>query len=398
MRRLLVRLFAVSGLVAVAALAIGWWWVHHPLALKAPAVDLSVEPGTRPRGVAQAVFAAGVDVSPELLFLWFRLSGQSRQIKAGSYELTPGISPRTLLSKLTRGEESLQSVVLVEGWTFRQIRHALSKEEHLNQKTRGLDDDSVMQMLGRPGQAAEGLFFPDTYTFSKGSTDLALLKRALHAMDRQIEGRDTCDYLWSQKHVIPFLKVDKGLADEVNGAQVMKPIGGLDDLLGRALAKGVFGTKMRSVIKVADAAGVSAVVGQQFDIGKQILAAGLMPIIEPEVDINSPSKQEAEGLLKQAILDQLGTLGGQQVMLKLTIPTEDDFYADVIAHPGVLRVVALSGGYTREDANARLARNHGMIASFSRALSEGLSAQQSAAEFDATLDASIASIAAASRT
>lgn len=217
-------------------------------------------------------------------------------------------------------------------------------------------------------------------------------------MDRQIEGRDTCDYLWSQKHVIPFLKVDKGLADEVNGAHVMKPIGGLDDLLGRALAKGVFGTKMRSVIKVADAAGVSAVVSQQFDIGKQILSAGLMPIIEPEVDINSPSKQEAEGLLKQAILDQLGTLGGQQVMLKLTIPTEDDFYADVIAHPGVLRVVALSGGYTREDANARLARNHGMIASFSRALSEGLSAQQSAAEFDATLDASIASIAAASRT
>ncbi len=217
-------------------------------------------------------------------------------------------------------------------------------------------------------------------------------------MDRQIEGRDTCDYLWSQKHVIPFLKVDKGLADEVNGAQVMKPIGGLDDLLGRALAKGVFGTKMRSVIKVADAAGVSAVVSQQFDIGKQILAAGLMPIIEPEVDINSPSKQEAEGLLKQAILDQPGTLGGQQVMLKLTIPTEDDFYADVIAHPGVLRVVALSGGYTREDANARLARNHGMIASFSRALSEGLSAQQSAAEFDATLDAAIASIAAASRT
>ncbi len=217
-------------------------------------------------------------------------------------------------------------------------------------------------------------------------------------MDRQIEGRDTCDYLWSQKHVIPFLKVDKGLADEVNGAQVMKPIGGLDDLLGRALAKGVFGTKMRSVIKVADAAGVSAVVSQQFDIGKQILSAGLMPIIEPEVDINSPSKQEAEGLLKQAILDQLGTLGGQQVMLKLTIPTEDDFYADVIAHPGVLRVVALSGGYTREDANARLARNHGMIASFSRALCVGLSAQQSAAEFDATLDASIASIAAASRT
>lgn len=218
-------------------------------------------------------------------------------------------------------------------------------------------------------------------------------------MDRQIEGVDTCDYLWDVKQVVPFLKVDKGLADEANGAQVMKPIGGLDDLLQRAVAKRVFGTKMRSVIKTDDPAGIAAVVGQQFEIGKQILAAGLMPIIEPEVDINSPSKQSAEVLLKQAITEQLGALGGgRQVMLKLTIPTEDDFYADLIAHPAVLRVVALSGGYSRDDANARLARNHGMIASFSRALSEGLSAQQSADEFDATLDATIDSIAAASRT
>ncbi len=217
-------------------------------------------------------------------------------------------------------------------------------------------------------------------------------------MDRQIEGRGTADYLWSVKGVVPFLKVDKGLADEADGAQVMKPIGGLDELLARATDKGVFGTKMRSVIKTADPAGVAAVVDQQFEVAKQILGAGLMPIIEPEVDINSPSKEHAEELLKQSIIEHLADLGGQQVMLKLTIPSADDFYADVIANPAVLRVVALSGGYTREDANARLARNHGMIASFSRALSEGLSAQQTASEFDATLDASIESIAAASRT
>lgn len=217
-------------------------------------------------------------------------------------------------------------------------------------------------------------------------------------MDREIEGLGSAEYLWSAKQVVPFLKVDQGLADEANGVQVMKPIGGLDALLARAVAKGVFGTKMRSVIKVADPVGVDAVVDQQFEIGKQILAAGLVPIIEPEVDINSPSKEQAEVLLKAALLRQLDALDGQQVMLKLTIPSVDDFYADVIAHPNVLRVVALSGGYSRDDANARLARNHGMIASFSRALSEGLSAQQSAEEFDATMDATIDSIAAASRT
>ena len=218
-------------------------------------------------------------------------------------------------------------------------------------------------------------------------------------MDREIEGRGSADYLWAVKRVVPFLKVDKGLVDEADGVQVMKPMPGLDDLLARARDKGVFGTKMRSVIKHADAAGINAVVAQQFEIGRQILAGGLMPIIEPEVDINSPTKQEAEALLKSAILAQLDQQPADQpVMLKLTLPSIDDFYVDLVQHPRVLRVVALSGGYSRDDANARLARNHGIIASFSRALTEGLSAQQSDDEFNATLDAAIASIFAASRT
>jgi len=216
-------------------------------------------------------------------------------------------------------------------------------------------------------------------------------------MDRQIDGIDTGDYLWQQKRVVPFLKVDKGLADEADGAQLMKPIGGLTQLLERANDKNMFGTKMRSVIKLADPTGVHAVVAQQFEIGKQILAAGLMPIIEPEVDINSPEKAEAEALLRDAILAELdGLADGQQVMLKLTLPEEDGFYQSLVDDPRILRVVALSGGYSREDANARLARNPGVIASFSRALTEGLSAQQSADEFDATLNESIGSIAAAS--
>ena len=218
-------------------------------------------------------------------------------------------------------------------------------------------------------------------------------------MDRQIEGQDTGDYLWSVKGVVPFLKVDKGLADEVDSAQVMKPMPDLAELLDRAVAKGMFGTKMRSVIKDANAAGVDAVVDQQFEVGGQILGAGLVPIIEPEVDIHSPHKAEAEALLKAAILDRLGQVADdQQVMLKLTIPDEDGFYADLIADPKVLRVVALSGGYPREDANERLARNPGLIASFSRALTEGLSAQQSDEEFDATLDTSIKAIYEASIT
>ena len=218
-------------------------------------------------------------------------------------------------------------------------------------------------------------------------------------MDRQIEGKGSAEYLWQDKHVVPFLKVDKGLADEADGAQVMKPIPDLDALLARATTHGVFGTKMRSVIKLANAAGVDAVVGQQFTIGRQILGAGLVPIIEPEVDIHSPQKAAAEDLLKAAILAELGRLDADQhVMLKLTHPDQDGFYTDLVEHPNVLRVVALSGGYTRDDANARLARNHGVVASFSRALTEGLTAQQTEAEFDAVLDASISSIFAASVT
>ena len=216
-------------------------------------------------------------------------------------------------------------------------------------------------------------------------------------MDRDIAGMGTAEYLWKVKRVVPFLKVDLGLAAEVDGAQVMKPMPDLDALLQRAITKGVFGTKMRSVVKTADPKGVEAVAGQQFEIGHRILAAGLMPIIEPEVDIHSPQKAEAEALLKAAILDHLESIPmGQQIMLKLTLPETDGFYTDLVKHPRVLKVVALSGGYTRDEANARLARNPGMVASFSRALTEGLSAQQTGAEFDAKLDQSIASIFAAS--
>ena len=218
-------------------------------------------------------------------------------------------------------------------------------------------------------------------------------------MDHEVENRGTADYLWSVKHIVPFLKVDKGLADEANGVQLMKAMPNLDSLLARAKGKGVFGTKMRSVVKHADARGIEDVVSQQFTIGKQILAAGLMPILEPEVDIHAPDKPGAEQLLKAAILKQLDTLATeQQFMLKLTIPSVDDSYAVLVEHPNVLRVVALSGGYSREDANRLLARNHGVIASFSRALTEGLTAQQSEQAFNRALDASIASIYQASVT
>ncbi len=218
-------------------------------------------------------------------------------------------------------------------------------------------------------------------------------------MDREIESRGSADYLWSVKQVVPFLKVDKGLADEANGVQLMKAMPQLDALLARARDKGVFGTKMRSVVKRADARGIEDIVDQQFTIGRQILAAGLMPILEPEVDIHAPDKPEAERLLKAALLRHLEGLGpGRQVMLKLTIPSVDDFYRDLVGHPNVLRVVALSGGYSREEANRLLARNHGVIASFSRALTEGLTAQQSEQEFNQVLDASIAAIHEASVT
>lgn len=220
-----------------------------------------------------------------------------------------------------------------------------------------------------------------------------------NTMDREIEGRATAEYLWEVKNVVPFLKVDKGLAEEANGVQVMKPMPELDDLLARARDKGIFGTKMRSVIKFANAQGVKAVVGQQFEIGLRIVETGLVPIIEPEVDIHSSEKSQAESLLKDALLNQLDQLSeGQLVMLKLTLPEQDNFYEACINHPNVLKVVALSGGYSREEANRRLTNNNGMVASFSRALTEGLSAQQSDDEFNAMLDGSIESIIQASST
>jgi len=220
-----------------------------------------------------------------------------------------------------------------------------------------------------------------------------------NTMDRDIEGRPTADYLWNVKRVVPFLKVDQGLAAEKDGVQLMKPLPALAALLAKAKAKGIFGTKMRSVIQQANAAGITNIVRQQFTVAGQILGAGLVPIIEPEVDIHCREKAKAEELLKAALLEALGAVpGGQWVMLKLTLPEHDDFYADCIRHPKVLRVVALSGGYTRAEANARLRRNHGIVASFSRALVEGLSVQQSEAEFNAVLDSSIQSIFAASST
>ena len=218
-------------------------------------------------------------------------------------------------------------------------------------------------------------------------------------MDRDIEAAGTAEYLWNSKNVVPILKIDKGLEDEADGVQLMKPMPGLDELLARGVTKGVFGTKERSVIKLAHETGIEAVVSQQFDVARQVLAAGLMPIIEPEVDINSPQKAEAEALLKASLERHLAGLSDdQQVMFKLTLPSEDGFYTDLVQHPKVLRVVALSGGYSHDDANAKLARNAGVIASFSRALTEGLTAQMSDAEFDEVLDASIKSIYEASLT
>ncbi|MDH3336673.1 MAG: fructose bisphosphate aldolase [Gammaproteobacteria bacterium] len=220
-----------------------------------------------------------------------------------------------------------------------------------------------------------------------------------NTMDREVAGQSTAAYLWNEKNILPFLKVDKGLADEQDGVQVMKPMPGLDDLLAKAKANGVFGTKMRSVIKQANAKGIDAVVKQQFDIGRQIIAAGLVPIIEPEVDIHCPDKAAAEELLHAGIMSELSNLGPDQiVMLKLTLPEKDNLYADCVAHPNVARVVALSGGYSREEANDRLSRQNGMVASFSRALAEGLKAQQSDDEFNRMLDGSIASIFEASNT
>jgi len=220
-----------------------------------------------------------------------------------------------------------------------------------------------------------------------------------NTMDRDIEKRPTADYLWNVRHVVPFLKVDKGIEAEKDGVQLLKPMPELAALLDKGKAKGIFGTKMRSFIKQANAAGIKAIVSQQFEVAGQILAAGLLPIIEPEVDIHCPDRAKAEEFLKAAILEELDELpANQSVMLKLTLPERDDFYADCVKHPKVLRVVALSGGFTRADANDRLRRNHGVVASFSRALAEGLSAQQSDTEFNGLLDRSIQSIFEASNT
>jgi fructose-bisphosphate aldolase class I len=217
-------------------------------------------------------------------------------------------------------------------------------------------------------------------------------------MDREIQGMPTADYLWNKKQIVPFLKVDKGLASEKNGVHTMKAMPELNDLLKKAKSKNIFGTKMRSVINQANEVGIKEVVDQQFEVARQILAAGLVPIVEPEVDIHCPEKAKAEDLLKAALLKQLdGLAADQSVLLKLTLPERNDHYIECVQHPKVVRVLALSGGYSRDEGNDRLRRNHGLVASFSRALVEGLSAQQSEAEFDRLLDKSIASIFDASR-
>jgi fructose-bisphosphate aldolase class I len=220
-----------------------------------------------------------------------------------------------------------------------------------------------------------------------------------NTMDREIEGRPSAEYLWNVKRIVPFLKVDKGVAAEKDGVQLMKPMPDLAALLDRANAKRIFGTKMRSVIKQANRAGITEIVTQQFDVARQIIAAGLVPIIEPEVDIHCPDKAGAEALLKPALLEALEKLAADQlVMLKLTLPEKDNFYADFVSHPKVVRVVALSGGYTQNEGNDRLRRNHGVVASFSRALLEGLSARQADDEYNAVLEASIQRIFEASNT
>ena len=220
-----------------------------------------------------------------------------------------------------------------------------------------------------------------------------------NTMDRNIDGKPTADYLWDVKRVVPILKVDQGLAAEKDGVQLMRPMPALAALLVKAKAKRIFGTKMRSVIKQVNAAGIKSIVDQQFEVAGQIMSAGLLPIVEPEIDIHCAEKAKAEELLKAAILKKLNNLAdGQFVMLKLTLPEQDDFYSDLIKHPKVVRVVALSGGYSQEEADERLRRDHGMVASFSRALLEGLSAQQSDTEFNAVLEKSIQSIFDASNT
>ncbi len=265
-------------------------------------------------------------------------------------------------------------------------------------KLYGIDEskyDSEAEMFELIHQMRERIITSPSFTSEKILAAILFEK----TMDSQVEGKDTAAYLWENKQILPILKVDKGLQDASEGVRMMKPIPDLDDLLARAVDKGIFGTKMRSVIQNADPGGIHAIVEQQFDVANKILARGLAPIIEPEVDINAPDKEAAEDLLHEELLAHLDALGDdKQVMLKLTIPTKDDLFADLIAHPRILRVVALSGGYSRQEANERLARNHGLIASFSRALTEGLSVDQSEEEFDQMLANSIDEIYQASIT
>lgn len=254
MRRLFTTVLLATLVLASAAAGWAWWWIGQPLALRSAPLDLSIEPGTLPRGVAQAVADAGVDVAPELLFWWFRLSGQARQIKAGSYELEAGITPRRLLDKLARGEESLRAVTLVEGWTFRQVRAALAKEEALKPETRGLDDAAVMALLGRPGQHPEGRFFPDTYTYAKGSSDAAVLRRALRAMDRRLA------QAWEQR--TPRTAVKSPEEALILASIVEKETGRGSD---RPLVSAVFNNRLRIGMPLQTDPTVIYGLGERFD-------------------------------------------------------------------------------------------------------------------------------------
>ena len=320
----------------------------------------------------------GPDVAPCSLT---RLPGSARDDQDGDRTMN-----RDMLEKVRTGEGFIAALDQSGGSTPKALKlYGIGEDRYANDE----------QMFDRIHEMRTRIMTSPSFTGAR------ILGAILFedTMNRQVEGRDTGDYLWSVKNVVPFIKVDKGLAEEADGVQLMKPMPGLDALLARGVEKNMFGTKMRSVIKTADKAGVAAVVEQQFEVARRILDTGLVPIIEPEVDIHSPQKTAAEELLKAEIAAHLDRLPSDQVvMLKLTLPDEDGFYREFVEHPRVLRVVALSGGYSREEANERLSRNRGVVASFSRALTEGLRADQSDADFDATLDTAVRGIHEASLT